>query len=86
MQMGKQIDMHCLLIKIGAQILESAVRLPGVPDPLSKAGNAARNAPVHQSYVGMHKLEISRAVELCEFLLGISTKLFGMGGSVTVIH
>lgn len=37
--------MHCLLIKIGARILGSAVRLPGVPDPVSKAGRAARNAP-----------------------------------------
>lgn len=45
MQMEKKIDMHCLLIKIGAQILGSAVRLPGVPDPVSKAGCAARNAP-----------------------------------------
>lgn len=45
MQMGKQIDMHCSLIKIGAQILGSAVRLQGVPDPMSKAGYAERIAP-----------------------------------------
>lgn len=84
--MGKQIDMHCSLIKIGAQILGSAVRLQRVPDPMSKAGYAERIAPLHHSSVGTHKLEISRAVEHCEFSLGISTKLFGMGGSVTVIH
>jgi len=36
--------------------------------------------------MGMYKLEISRAVEHCEFPLWISTKLFGVGGSVTVTH
>lgn len=54
--------------------------------PYPRQGMQQGMHPLHQSYVGMHKLEISRAVELCEFLLGISTKLFGMGGSVTVIH
>lgn len=38
--------------------------------------------PLHHSSMGMGKLEISRAVEHCEFPLWISTKLSGTGGSV----
>lgn len=84
--MQKQIAMPCLIIKIVPQISRSEVRLQRLPDPMSNLQHRTEIHPVHHSSVGTYKLEISRAVEHCEFPLWISTKLFGMGDLVTVIH
>lgn len=88
MQMEKQVakEQARLIIKIVLQISGSEVRLQGLPDPMSNLQHRTDVHPVHHSSVGTYKLEISRAVEHCEFPLWISTKLFGIGDSVAVIH